>query len=85
MLFFGMDREGEFSVVLKSISLAILSEIWKARLRVNSNPSITTVELNMRHTLSKMFMASSGLMNAFAKKNISLYRKWWPAEQHRRG
>jgi hypothetical protein len=84
-LFLGTNVEGEFCMVNRILALVFLHEIWKSRLRKNSNPCISTVEINMKHELGKMFQASKKLENEFANCDLLLCREWWRADRRGRG
>jgi hypothetical protein len=85
VLFLGSDREGQFCIILKTISVLFLYEIWAARNSKKIPPGISTIESNMKNSFNVIFAGNREFFRLVCRTNLKLCRTWWPAGHGGRG
>jgi hypothetical protein len=84
-VFIGTDRDGNYCLLIRVITILLLNEIWKARNRIKYLPSAATIADNIRYGLESMMSCNKKFQKQIFNSDLLICRTWWPAGQDRRG
>jgi hypothetical protein len=79
-------RDDDFCVATRLLTICLLFEIWRNRLRPSSaKAGIATIEFNICHTVDKILLVNKPLKRKLVDSRINFFRKWRTGVEQGRG